>query len=54
MKKSKTIKTLKCPNHDLVHDNYCFIYEVTESAELSKRTLCLRCGYPKSSHKLQK
>nr|DAK78809.1 MAG TPA: hypothetical protein [Caudoviricetes sp.] len=49
----KEIQGLKCPNHDLIRDNYYFRYqEAYPGARPLNSTHCMRCGYTMSLHKV--
>ncbi len=51
----KEVRGLKCPNHDLVRDNYHFLYQPAYvGARPLSTTRCIRCGYTMSLHKAQK
>lgn len=55
MKMVKEIRGLKCPSHDHIRDDYHFMYqEVYPGAKPLLSTRCLKCGYTKSLHKVQK
>lgn len=49
----KEIPGLKCPNHDLIRDNYYFRnQEAYPGARPLNNTHCMRCGYTMSLHKV--
>lgn len=50
----KEIVGLKCPNHDYVKDNHNFLYKSVGGNPSTNATRCLRCGFTKSLHKVQK
>ena len=51
----KEIVGLKCPNHDYIRDDYNFVYQPSYwGARPLDSTVCLRCGYTMSLHKVQK
>ena len=50
----KEIVGLKCPNHDYVKDNHNFMYKSVGGNQATNATRCLRCGFTKSLHKVQK
>lgn len=51
----REIQGLKCPSHDYLRDYHHFLYdEVYRGAKPFPSTICKRCGFSMSLHKVQK